>query len=251
MVRGEPRRGGCKGSNIVRVSWLRFLAFAMATPMVAAAYAEPARIIVLRHAEKLNKHELCEIGARRADALASQFLGKGAAQSLFASGEKPAAILAVTLHSLETISPTAQSWESPAVVYSVLPSEDKAAKDVELNRRTREAVHDALADPRYAGKTVVMSWEHKHIADSKLERNFPGEEVTLRQLLHLEHFADAPKDWPDGNYDYFWIVDFTPGKPSPTGFRMVRQKFAAPYDSLPANDWGAAEPGHIDAGCKK
>ena len=237
-------------------SLLRCCAFALALSLSSSAFAEPARIIILRHAEKRNKHELCEIGSRRAEALAGQFLGKGAAQSgagqsLFATGEKPAAILAVTIHSLETISPTAQSWELPAIVYSVLPSDDKDLKDVELNRRTRAAVQDALADPRYAGKTLVMSWEHKHIADSKLEAKFPNEQVTLRQLLHLEKFADAPKDWPDGNYDYFWIVDFTPGKPAPTGFRMVRESFKAPYDDLPANDWDAPEPRHIDGGCKK
>jgi hypothetical protein len=230
---------------------LRCCVVGLALSLSPAAFAEPARIIILRHAEKLNKHELCEIGAQRAQALVAQFLGKGAAQSLFASGEKPAAILAVTIHSVETISPTAQSWELPAIVYSVLPSDDKDAKDVELNRRTREAVHDALSDPRYAGKTVVMDWEHKHIADSKLEKKFPGEEVTLRQLLHLGDFAEAPKDWPEGNYDYLWIVDFTPGKPAPSGFHMVRQAFAAPYDALPANDWDAPEPRHIDAGCKK
>jgi hypothetical protein len=230
---------------------LRCWVVGLALSLSPAAFAEPARIIILRHAEKLNKHELCEIGVQRAQALAAQFLGKGAAQSLFASGEKPAAILAVTIHSVETISPTAQSWELPAIVYSVLPGDDKDAKDVELNRRTREAVHDALSDPRYAGKTVVMDWEHKHIADSKLEKKFPGEEVTLRQLLHLGDFAEAPKDWPEGNYDYFWIVDFTPGKPNPTGFHMVRQAFAAPFDALPASDWDAPEPRHIDAGCKK
>ena len=226
-------------------------AFSLALLLSSSAFAEPARIIILRHAEKLNKYELCEIGTQRAQALVGQYLGKGAAQSLFASSEQPAAIFATTIHSLETISPTAQSWELPAIVYSVLPGEDKAAKDVELNRRTREAVHDALTDPRYAGKTIVMSWEHKHIADQKLEKNFPGEEVTLRQLLHLEQFADAPKDWPDANYDFFWIVDFSPGKPVPAGFRMVRESFKAPYDNLPANDWDAPEPRHLDAGCKK
>ncbi len=229
----------------------RGLALVIALSLSSAAFAEPARIIILRHAEKLDKHQLCEIGARRSEALASQFLGKDAAQSLFASGEKPAAILAVTIHSVETISPTAQGWELPAIVYSVLPSDDKAAKDVELNRRTREAVHDALTDPRYAGKTLIMNWEHKHIADAKLEAKFPNEQVTLRQLLHLDKFADAPKDWPDSNYDYFWIVDFTPGKPNPTGFRVARETFKAPFDDLPANDWDAPEPRHIEAGCKK
>jgi Asp-tRNA(Asn)/Glu-tRNA(Gln) amidotransferase A subunit family amidase len=230
---------------------LRSCAFALATLLSSSAFAEPARIIILRHAEKLNRHELCEIGSRRAKALAGQFLGKGAAQSLFAAGEKPAAILAVTFHSLETISPTAQSWELPAIVYSVLPGDDKDLKDVELNRRTREAVQDALTDPRYAGKTIVMSWEHKHIADAKLEAKFPNEQVTLRQLMHLDKFADAPKDWPEGNYDYFWIVDFTAGKAAPTGFHMVRESFKAPYDDLPANDWDTPEPRRLDGGCKK
>ncbi len=229
----------------------RCCAFALALLLSSSAFAEPARIIILRHAEKLNKHELCEIGSRRAEALAGQFLGDGAAQSLFAPGEKPAAILAVTIHSLETISPTAQSWELPAIVYSVLPGDDKDLKDVELNRRTREAVQDALTDPRYAGKTIVMSWEHKHISDMKLEAKFPSEQVTLRQLLHLEKFADAPKDWPEGNYDYFWIVDFGPSKTAPTAFHMVRESFKAPYDDLPANDWDAPEPRRLDAGCKK
>ena len=226
----------------------RRLALALSLSLSSSAFAEPARIIILRHAEKLNKHELCEIGSRRAEALAGQFLGKGAAQSLFAAGEKPAAIFAVTIHTLETISPTAQSWELPAIVYSVLPGDDK---DLELNRRTREAARDALTDPRYAGKTIVMSWEHKHIADAKLEAKFPNEQVTLRQLLHLDKFADAPKDWPEGNYDYFWIVDFSPGETAPTGFRMVRESFNAPYNDLPANDWDAPEPRHIDGGCKK
>ena len=229
----------------------RCCAFGLALSLSSSAFAEPARIIILRHAEKLNKHELCEIGSRRAEALAGQFLGDGAAQSLFAPGEKPAAILAVTIHSLETISPTAQSWELPAIVYSVPPGDDKDLKDVELNRRTREAVQDALTDPRYAGKTIVMSWEHKHIADMKLEAKFPSEQVTLRQLLHLEKFADAPKDWPEGNYDYFWIVDFGPSKTAPTGFHMVRESFKAPYDDLPANDWDAPELRRLDAGCKK
>ncbi len=229
----------------------RCCAFALALLLSSSAFAEPARIIILRHAEKLNKHELCEIGSRRAEALAGQFLGDGAAQSLFAPGEKPAAILAVTIHSLETISPTAQSWELPAIVYSVLPGDDKDLKDVELNRRTREAVQDALTDPRYAGKTIVMSWEHKHIADMKLEAKFPSEQVTLRQLLHLEKFADAPKDWPEGNYDYFWIVDFGPSKTAPTAFHMVRESFKAPYDDLPANDWDAPEPRRLDRGCEK
>ena len=124
-------------------------------------------------------------------------------------------------------------------------------KEAELNQRTQEAAHDVLTDPRYDGKTVVMAWEHNHIAKSKLEKEYPEEQVTLRQLLHLDRIADVPKTWPDSNYDYFWIVDYAPGNPVPTGFQMVRQAFTAPFDKLPANEWDEPEPEHMEAGCKK
>ena len=214
--------------------------------------AEPARIIILRHAEKLNHKSLCDLGEQRAQALARQFLGRDATQSLFAAGEEPAAFLAVTDHTIETITPTAQSWNVPVTIYKVHGKhEDDDKKEAELIRRTQEAAHDVLTDPRYAGKTAVITWEHNHIAKSKLEKEYPGEQVTLRQLLHLDQIAKVPKTWPDSNYDYFWIVDYAPDNPLPTAFQPVRQTFTAPFDQLPANKWGEPEPEHTDAGCKK
>lgn len=161
------------------------------------AFAEPARIIILRHAEKLNRHELCEMGEDRAQALSHQFLGQGASQSLFSAGQKPYAFLAITLHTIETITPAAQSWNLPVIPYEVSGGrEDASEKEAETNQRTQEAAHDVLTDPRYDGKTVVMAWEHNHIAKSKLEKEYSGEQVTLRQLLHLDQIAEVPKTWP-------------------------------------------------------
>ncbi len=218
----------------------------------AAVLAQPARIIILRHAEKFNRHELCEMGEQRAQALVGQFLGRGAQQSLFPAGQKPDAFLAITAHTIETITPSAESWNSPVIVYKVSgKKEDEEAKEIDINRRTQEAAHDVLTDPRYAGKTVVIAWEHNHIAKARLESDYPGEQVTLRQLLQLDQLADVPKTWPDSNYDYFWIVDYAPGNSVPAGFSMMRQAFTAPFDTLPANEWDAPEPEHIDAGCKK
>jgi hypothetical protein len=195
---------------------------------------------------------LCDLGEQRAQALARQFLGRDATQSLIAAGEEPAAFLAVTDHTIETITPAAQSWNVAVTIYKVHGKhEDDDKKEAELIRRTQEAAHDVLTDPRYAGKTVVITWEHNHIAKSKLEKEHPGEQVTLRQLLRLDQIAKAPKTWPDSNYDYFWIVDYTPGNPLPSGFQMVRQAFTAPFDKLPANEWDEPEPEHLDAGCKK
>jgi hypothetical protein len=44
------------------------------------AFAEPAKIIILRHGEKEkgNPYVLCGLGTRRAEALAKQFLGPDA-----------------------------------------------------------------------------------------------------------------------------------------------------------------------------
>jgi len=229
---------------------IAFGLLAAATTFPAAA--QPSRIILLRHAEKLNPYALCDMGAERAEALAEQYLGRGARESLFAAGERPEAILAITLHPIETITPTAQSWNLPVTAYSVVPApdQDDSAKEDAIDARTREAARDVLADPRYAGKIVVMAWEHKHIAKHRLEKE-SDEEVTLRQLLHLDAVAGVPRSWSDSNYDYFWIVDYTPGNPVPSGFQMVKQAFAPPFDKLPSNDWDEAEPLHMAAGCLK
>ena len=218
-----------------------------------AAFAQPSRLILMRHAEKHDAYALCEMGALRAEALAKQFLGRGAAPSLFGPGEKPEAFLAITLHPIETITPAAQSWSLPVTAYTVVPGEDEddSAKEIDINKRTQEAARDVMSQSRYDGKIVVMTWEHKHIAKSKLEKAYPGEEVTLRQLFHLDQVAGAPKTWPDANYDFFWIVDFAPRNPVPVGFRMVRQAFTAPFDKLPANEWEEPEPLHMEAGCLK
>jgi hypothetical protein len=85
--------------------------------------AMPARIIILRHGEKADKWKLCDVGQQRADALAANYLGRGAAKSLFAPKEEPGAFLAITLHSLELAVPAAATWNQPIVLYAVPPRE--------------------------------------------------------------------------------------------------------------------------------
>jgi hypothetical protein len=229
--------------------WLSSLA-GLAALAATLAEAQPSRVIILRHAEKLNAYALWDLGRERADALAKQFLGQGATQSLFAPGERPAAFMAVTLHPLETITPAARSWGLPVIDYSVIPNkdEDEDATEAEINARTQEAARDLLSSREFDGKIVVVAWEHKHIASHKLEKDYRGQEVTFRQLLRL---AQAPDSWSDANYDYFWIVDYAPGNPNPVKFQAIKQTFTSPFNAIPAPDWDAPEPKHIEAGCKK
>lgn len=210
------------------------------------AHATPSQIIVLRHGEKENAYRLCDVGVQRSRALAAQYLGKGAKNSLFHKGRAPDAFIAITLHTLELVSPAAQSWGQPVIFYSSLPVHGQSEKQTEaiLNRRTQEAARAVMTGAQWAGKTVVMVWEHHHIANRHLEKQFPTEKVTLRQLLNLDGIASVPdssvpETWHGSNFDYFWIVDYAKGSSRPTRFEAKRQVFAAPFDKVPSNDWGA------------
>jgi hypothetical protein len=212
--------------------------------MAALAEAVPKRIIILRHGEKQDGYKLCPIGQQRSLALRANYLGKDAANSLFPDGAGPDGIFAVTMHTLELASPAAQSWDIPIRLYSVVPllGLKKDAETLQLNQRTQQAANDLLTDPLWDGKTVVMVWEHDHIAKKKLEAQFPDEEVTLRQLLNLYTLPHVPEDWHGGNYDYFWIIDYeNPGSVIPTKFIMQKQVFPPPYRVVPSNDWGTEE----------
>jgi len=223
---------------MIRRVQIFLFAFAILGGLTLPVLALPKTVIILRHGEKENDFALCKIGVDRSLALAAQYLGQGARQSLFASGDKPAAILAITLHTLELASPAAATWEMPVTTFSAvpLPGVDPIPQ---LNLRTQQAVGAVMDDPRYDGKTVVMVWEHHHIADKAMELKFPDQKVTLRQLFNLDKLPDVPDTWPGQTYDYFWVVEFgTGGSRVPTGFRMVRQQFAAPFDKVPTNEWG-------------
>jgi hypothetical protein len=115
----------------------------------------------MRHGEKEGAWKLCGVGQARADALAATYLGRNAAQSLFAAGEEPAAFLAVTLHTLELAAPAAETWDLPVTMFSVLPQKATEALDKALNLRTEEAAASLLANPAWQGKTVVVVWEHR------------------------------------------------------------------------------------------
>jgi len=228
------------------------LAAVLAMAFTTTAFAAPARIIILRHGEKANPWRLCEVGAARANALADAYLGAKATKSLFADGEEPAFFFAITLHTLELAAPSAASWSKPLILYSVVPdeSDDDDLHVKALNRRTQEAAANIMQNPALNGKTIVMVWEHKHIANAKLEAKYEGEAVTLRKLLKLDILPGVPATWPGDNYDYFWIVDYPPNSNVPSKFTMMKQEFGDPFASVPSNDWDTPNGLEASSGCK-
>ena len=211
------------------------LLFALIAATVAVpASAAPDRLIILRHGEKMNEWQLCPTGIERGEALASNYLGKGAAGSLFAAGETPE-FLTITLHTLELAAPAAATWGLPMTLWSSIPPNDS---DETLGQRTREAAADLLTNPRWNGKTAVIVWEHHHIADAKLDAANADAPVTLYRLLKLDTLPEIPATWSGDNYDYFWIVAMDAASGAPKSVEIVRQTFPTPYDSVPSNEWG-------------
>jgi hypothetical protein len=229
---------------------------ALAALLTLAAFgvatAAPSRIIILRHGEKADGWKLCDIGEQRAKALALTYLGKDATKSLFAAGEEPAFFFAITLHTIELASPSVASWNKPLILYSVVPESGESKEDFtkKLNQRTQEAARGLLDNPALKGKTVVVVWEHKHIANEKLDKDFEREGVTLRQLLNLDILPGVPKTWPGDTYDYFWIVDFPADSNVPNKFTMVKQEFGTAFPKVPSNDWDTPDGLDASSGCK-
>ena len=232
----------------VRRTLLTLVACFISVPSIAA----PDRLIITRHAEKLNTWQLCQTGLDRAQALSEQYLGSSASDPFFPSGS-PAAIMTLTIHTSETAEPTAHSWGMPTTAYLALPGTDRTPAQLEaaINQQNRRAVHDLMSHPGYSGKQVLMVWEHFHTASSALESRYPGEHVTLRQLLHLDQppFAElVPATWPDSNYNFFWIVDFNPDG-SIKAFDTKRQKYSGRYANLPDNPWGTPNNLPVSSHC--
>lgn len=232
--------------------WIRFVLTLLLASFMQSAAAAPSRIIILRHGEKADSWKLCEIGEQRAKALALTYLGKGATKSLFAAGEEPAFFFAITLHTVELASPSVASWNKPLILYSVVPESGQSKDDFTkaLNQRTQEAARGLLDNPALKGKTVVVVWEHKHIANAKLDEKFEREGVTLRQLLNLDILPGVPATWPDDTYDYFWIVDFPADSNVPNKFTMVKQEFGTSFPRVPSNDWDTPDGLDEASGCK-
>jgi hypothetical protein len=217
----------------------------------AMAVAAPARIVILTSAEAADAWQLCEVGSQRAQGLRYNYLGAKAAKTFFSEEEPPAFFFAIDPLTVATATPASLSWRKPIIHYSVLPQDDAKKMEEALHERTREAAGNILNNPALRGKTVVMVWDRRLIADPELDKKFEREAaVTLRQLFHLDILPGVPREWPSNSHDYFWIVDFPENSNVPLKFEMVKQDFGKSFPKVPANDWG--EPSGLDkaSGCQ-
>jgi broad specificity phosphatase PhoE len=175
-------------------------------------------LLILRHGEKpdgpKSSLELSSVGKQRAQFLAKNFIGRGDS-SLFGN-KGPDVFFSITPHTIETASPSAESWGLPVTAFCTVTEDD--AKEAALDERTKEAAGE-IARALQQGRDVVVVWEHHRIADARR-----GHQPTLRELLTLDAIRNVPETWCDKDFDTLWRFTRT-GPEEPWQFEKLPQNF--------------------------
>jgi len=186
---------------------------AAALACAAPAFAAPAQVIIIRHAEKpASGSELSEQGFKRAEALVWFFraepavTGYGAPAAIYAAAPKHEDS---SVRSIQTVTPLAR------------------ALNITINSAfTRGQAHklavSIMENPAYEGRMVLICWQHEAITNvvrELAEYNTPGQ--AAQGLL--------PGPWPAGTFDRAWLLNFSNGRL--VSFRDIPQR-SLPGDSL-------------------
>jgi hypothetical protein len=155
--------------------------------VAARAIAQPAQVIIIRHAEKPDEgNELSLQGEERAAALVPYFLKTDEVLKF----KTPVAIYAQrpkgptsSLRSIQTVKPLADALH--------LRVNDSFERDDFKNM-----VDDIVHKKEYEGRMVLICWEHKVIPEIALEFGV----------------EDAPTKWPGEDFDRTWVITFKPSK---------------------------------------
>ena len=150
------------------------------------AAAEPAQVIIIRHAEKPDEgDDLSLAGRERAAALVPYFLGNldvleyKAPVAIYAQGPKTDGS---SRRPVQTVKPLANALNLPVI-----------------DKYTREEfplmVEEVRSRPEYEGKMVLICWEHKVI---------PG-------IAKAFGAMDAPDKFRGDSFDRTWVITFKPG----------------------------------------
>jgi broad specificity phosphatase PhoE len=146
--------------------------------------AEPAEVVIIRHAEKPDEgNELSLAGRERAAALLPYFLGTpavlefGRPVAIYAQSQKHASS---SLRPIETVQPLADSLH--------LKINDTFERD-DYKKMVAEIKHER----KYDRHTVLICWEHKVIPE--IAKEFDAE--------------DAPQKWRGNAFDRTWVLKAT------------------------------------------
>ena len=157
----------------------------------------PARIILMRHADKPDDPDdpdLSQAGVARAQHLATyipQTFGK------------PDVIIA-----------TARSKHSDRPKETVEPLAKALGMEVESNIKDKdfeELVDELFSNPNYRGKTVVICWHHGTLPEIAARLGAPA--------------GTYPDPWPDETYNVILDFHYDPGSGNPPAVTLVTEPF--------------------------
>lgn len=156
------------------------------------AFAAPAQVIFIRHAEKpADGPALSAQGFKRADALVKYF----------------------------TANPAVTRYGTPVAIYAAAPkNEDSSIRSIQTvtplagaigvrvdasftRGQTGKLVRAIMENPAYDGRLVLVCWQHERLVDAAVElAGYNNSSVSV------------PLVWDDGAFDRVWILDLKNGK---------------------------------------
>jgi hypothetical protein len=154
----------------------------------------PQQILIIRHAEKTGEQEdvhLAKQGQERAAVLEQLFVASKERPDPF---PKPDVLFAAKHHKdsqrpVETVTPLAKKLNLAIDdgYNNKLPT--KLAKGEKGMRELRE---ELLGSPKYAGKTILVSWRHS----------------TIPELAKTLGASKVPEKWNDNVFDRVWQLSY-------------------------------------------
>ncbi|VTR93928.1 Uncharacterized protein OS=Ralstonia solanacearum (strain GMI1000) GN=RSc3377 PE=4 SV=1 [Gemmata massiliana] len=163
-------------------------AIAFLTACGCAKPTYPARVIIIRHAEKPgdeNERGLSAVGKKRADALTELFQK---------SDSRPNPLPAP-----DFIFASSASKRSDRPIETVTPLAKKLKLDIDsrfANDDYTKLAAELLTNPKYEGKTALICWHHGNIPE-------------LAEALKAR---DVPDKWKDSVFDRVWVVTYEAGR---------------------------------------
>jgi hypothetical protein len=157
----------------------------------SAALAQPALVLIIRHAEKPPEKSAVKLslkGQERAMAFVPfftqtpEFIYQGLPVALFATKMAPGEI---SQRTLETITPLSTHLR-------LLPEAHYAKSDY------ASLAQEVLTNLKYQRKTVLICWDHEYIP----------------RLAAALGVYPAPSPWPEHGFDRVWIITYKSGQAS-------------------------------------
>jgi broad specificity phosphatase PhoE len=150
----------------------------------------PQQILLIRHAEKTGDKDdvhLSEPGKERAKVLAKLFTKTDKGPAPF-----PIPDFIIAAHDSKD-SQRPRQTVTPLAMYLKLPLDDTYYSSAKAGKKGAAELRDELfKNPKYAGKTVLISWRHSKLPD-------------LARVLKADN---APETWGDNVYDRVWQINY-------------------------------------------